>query len=179
MKKGLIVLFPGIRYSTDCPLLYYAGAKYKDRGYEVLEIKGYGLDDRKYSFEEFSEKARKSVREQLQTTDFSQYREVVFAAKSMGTVLALWAEEYFELSHVVHVLLTPINLTLSLLDETKKVRFIVSGTADKMIDAGKLRAVCEKYHFPLRMIKHVGHGLEMPGNVYKSIDILKAVVKQM
>mgnify|MGYP007107926100 CR=1 FL=1 len=37
MKK-LIVLFPGIRYSTDMPLLYYGRLKYEERGYEVLHM---------------------------------------------------------------------------------------------------------------------------------------------
>ena len=37
MKK-LLVLFPGVGYSTARPLLYYAKRMGQEKGYEVLEL---------------------------------------------------------------------------------------------------------------------------------------------
>lgn len=178
-KTGLVVLFPGMRYSADCPLLYFAGMKYQGLGYEKAELSGYGLTDRKYSHEEFAVLAKKAVEEQLGRYDFSQYEEIVFVSKSIGTVLALWAEDSLQLAQVTHVLLTPINLTLSLLTGERDIRLIVSGTDDKLVDFEKLERICQKYHLPLKLVKGVGHRLERTGDVDASIRLLRKLVEQM
>lgn len=178
-KKDLVVLFPGIRYSVDCPLLYYAGVKYEKMGYEKVCITGYGIDDTKYSLEEYAELATESVKEQLQGIDFTAYGNVVFVSKSMGTVLAPWAEDYFQIPGVTHVLLTPINATFPFLTPKRKVKFITSGTRDSKVDLDKLRKICKKNNFPLRIIKNVGHRLETRKNVKKDIEILRKLVEYM
>lgn len=178
-KTGLVVLFPGMRYSADCPLLYFAGMKYQGLGYEKIEISGYGRTDNQYSHEEFAERAKKAVEEQMGQYDFSQYEEIVFVSKSIGTVLALWAEESLHMERVVHVLLTPINLTLSFLTAKCNVRFIVSGTNDKQIDLENLERICQKYHLPLKLVKGVGHRLEKTGDADASLRLLRKLVEQM
>ena len=37
-KKKIAVLFPGIGYHTDKPLLYYGKKLAGERGYEIVEI---------------------------------------------------------------------------------------------------------------------------------------------
>lgn len=179
MKHGLVVLFPGMRYSAECPLLYFAGIKYKELGYEKLEISGYGVTDNNSTHKEYAEKATQAVWEQLEGIDFSAYEEVVFVSKSIGTVLALWAEDFLHIPRVTHVLLTPINQTLSLLTPERRIRFIVSGTEDKLIDLSKLKKICRENHLPLHTVKHVGHRLERKGDVSGSIQLLEKLVKQM
>ena len=180
MKKGLVVLFPGARYSVDRSLLYFAGQKYaQEQGYDVVGVSDYGVRAPEVTYEEYSEQAKKGVEEQLKQLDFSAYKEVVFVSKSMGTVLALWAEDEFQLSHVVHVLLTPIRITLKYLNPKRKVRLIASGTKDKLMDPEQLREVCRQYKLPLVQIKGVGHQLEVKGNVQKSLAILESLVKRM
>ena len=39
MKKKIAVLFPGIGYHTDKPLLYYSRKLAMERGYEIAEVK--------------------------------------------------------------------------------------------------------------------------------------------
>ena len=39
MKKKIAVLFPGIGYHTDKPLLYYSRKLAMERGYEIIEVK--------------------------------------------------------------------------------------------------------------------------------------------
>ena len=39
MSKKLAVIFPGIGYHTDKPLLYYSKKLAKTKDYEVVEIK--------------------------------------------------------------------------------------------------------------------------------------------
>ncbi|MCQ2506160.1 MAG: hypothetical protein MJ113_03185 [Lachnospiraceae bacterium] len=38
MGKKLAVLFPGIGYSVDRPLLYYSKKVLKAKGYEIIEV---------------------------------------------------------------------------------------------------------------------------------------------
>ena len=39
MEKKIAVLFPGIGYHTDKPLLYYSKKLARKRGYEIVEVK--------------------------------------------------------------------------------------------------------------------------------------------
>ena len=38
MKK-LVVMFPGVGYTMDCPLMYYASFLYEAKGYEQIHMK--------------------------------------------------------------------------------------------------------------------------------------------
>ena len=38
MKK-LVVMFPGVGYNMDCPLMYYASFLYEANGYEQIHMK--------------------------------------------------------------------------------------------------------------------------------------------
>ncbi len=179
MKKGLVVLFPGIRYSVDCPLLYYARLKYEAMGYEKVCITGYGIHDSKYSLEEYAKKAAGNVKKQLRGIDFTSYESVVFVSKSMGTVLAPWVEDQLQIPGVVHVLLTPVNATFPYLSKKRNIRFMVCGTKDKMIDLEKLRNLCRENDLPLMTIENAGHRLEVPGDIGRNLEIIRELVNYM
>lgn len=179
MKTGLVVLFPGVRYSVECPLLYYAGLKYELMGFEKVGISSYRVDIEGKTYEQYAGEAKQNVKKQLKHIDFSQYEQIVFVSKSMGTVLAPWVEEELGLSNVSHVFLTPLNLTLPYLTRERDIRLIVAGTADKNVNQDKLREICRKYSLPLRLVKRVGHRLETNRSIEKNIDILKAVIKEI
>ena len=90
MSKNLIVLFPGVRYSVDCPLLYYADLCYSLRGYDVKSINSYEVDggDGLGDLNSYAALAEKKVMEQLQHVEWNRYDNIVFASKSIGTVIA-------------------------------------------------------------------------------------------
>lgn len=175
-KTGLVILFPGVRYSVDCPLLYFAGLKYVQKGYEKIGITGYGVRHPDAP-QQYAEQAKERVEQELRDIRFSDYEEVVLVSKSMGTVMALWAEDHFRIKHAVHVLLTPINRTVPMLTKKRNVRFIVSGTKDKQIDLERLDQACRDNRLPLHIVEGVGHQLERPGDVSGSIEILKGLVE--
>ena len=75
MDKKLCVLFPGIGYHCEKPLLYYAAKLAVSAGYEVMPLKFSGFD-------KAADAASHAVRlscVQLSDTDFSLYRDIVFA----------------------------------------------------------------------------------------------------
>lgn len=179
MKKGLVVLFPGIRYSVDCPLLYYAGSKYEAMGYEKVCITGYGVHNSKYSLEEYAGRAADSVKKQLCGIDFTAYEKIVFVSKSIGTVLAPWAEDQLHIPGVIHVLLTPIDATFPYLNKKRNIKFMVCGTKDKLVDLEKLRNICQENDLPLMTVENAGHRLEVPGNIQRDLEIIRELVDYM
>ena len=94
-RKNLILLFPGKGYKVTCPLLYYAYMKYERKGYECIEI-SYGdfnnIDD-----------AKNNAEVQINKLDFSNYDDVVFLSKSMGTVIAGEIEEGIVQQYQAHI----------------------------------------------------------------------------
>ena len=92
MEKKIAVLFPGIGYHTDKPLLYYSKKLARKRGYEIVEVKYGPLPS---GVKGNAEKMRKAFEmaliyatEQLAEIDFAAYDAVLFISKSVGTAVA-------------------------------------------------------------------------------------------
>ena len=91
---SLTVLFPGIGYTCDRPLLYYSGKMAAGAGYELIHIDFTGL---KWSKEKIKDKAflEETMKKCLQMTEEALQNagdlsdaEVIFISKSIGTVVA-------------------------------------------------------------------------------------------
>ncbi len=178
-SKKLVVLFPGKAYSVDCPLLYYARMKYEMAGYEVLAVESYGVKKTSHSLESYGKIAIRNMEKQFAKYDFSKYEEIVFVSKSMGTVIAPWLEDRFSIAHVTHVLLTPIRATLPFLTEGRKVKFMVSGTEDKLVDILALQKICNENQLPLMVVEGVGHRLEATESVERNMELIRRFVELM
>jgi len=173
--KKIVVIFPGTNYSADCPLLYYAGFKFQVRGYEKVSINYDDLLKGSKSLDECIEEIKNSVLMQLKAFDFSEYEDIVFVSKSLGTVVAGWVEERLCIK-VTHIFLTPIKETLPYIRNGKNIITVVAGTKDKLLDADILKEHCIKENIILKQINGVGHRLEAWGDMDKNIDVLKEVV---
>lgn len=178
MGKRLIVLFPGVNYGVDCPLLYYAGFQYEVRGYEKIKITSYEVDNPggTTDYEEYAKRAGRTVRKILQEVSFDKYEDIIFASKSIGTVIALSLEDGLQIKNVRHLLLTPIDLTLPLMEKNRRYGCIVSGTKDKWVDHEKLRKICQEKELPLTEIVGVGHRLETKESMEENLEIIKQVI---
>ena len=89
----LAVFFPGIGYHCDKPLLYYSRKLAQECGYEETIALSYTYDGgnirgneekMQQAFESLYEQAEKS----LSAVDFDKYDEILFVAKSVGTIIA-------------------------------------------------------------------------------------------
>lgn len=174
-NKKMVVIFPGKNYSVDSPLLYYAGFKFETRGYEKLDI-SYGDSINKGNcFAEYIEYVRNEVLLKLQGINLTEYNDVVFVSKSMGTVVAGWIEEKLGIE-VRQIYLTPIKETLPYIKNGKNIIAVISGTQDKLMDSDLLKEHCLKENIYLKLIDRVGHRLEVWGDMNENIDILKEIV---
>ena len=90
--KKLAVIFPGIGYTADKPLLYYARRIAAEQGYEIMTIPYSGFPkkirgDRKRMEESFRIALDQSE-QLLAEVDLCAYDDVLFIGKSIGTIAA-------------------------------------------------------------------------------------------
>lgn len=169
-----VILFPGIRYSCDTPLLYFAGTAFKDHGYQVYPIHYGDTLQSNDDLDRAVELSGAMVLEQLRAIPLESCDDIVFVSKSIGTVLAGWSASQLPFP-VRHIYLTPLAGTLPYINP--KVDFTVGAGADPFLDAEILTAQQRKRHFPLLMVPDVGHRLEQKGNTLKSVEILREIVE--
>lgn len=185
----IAVLFPGIGYTCDKPLLYYSAKLAAEKGFEVVRVP-YGnfpsnvKGNAEKMYQSFVS-AREQSEEILKDVDWSSYDEIVFFSKSVGTVVALsYASEHG--IDARQVLYTPLK-------ETFKFPVAAAGAADAS-DAGKSRAIafhgtgdpwavteeivriCEEKGVPLYLTKDANHSLEC-GKAIKDIKTIRKVMR--
>jgi len=173
--KKIVVIFPGGNYSANCPLLYYAGVKFEDRGYEKVAICYGDLVKHSKSLEECIEGIKSAVLMQLKSIDLSKYQDIVFVSKSVGTVFAGWIEEKLCIK-ARQIYLTPIKETLPYIKKCKSIITVVAGTEDKQLCSDILKEHCIKENIYMKQIDGANHRLEISSDIDKNIEVLKAVV---
>lgn len=172
--KKIAVIFPGKNYSADSPLLYYACFTYEVRGYEVVPINYGDLLKQDKPISECVKEVMNAALMQLQAIDLSNYDDIVFVSKSLGTVVAGWIDEKLCIN-VRHIFLTPVDRTLPYITKERNIIAVVSGTKDEQMDEGILKEHCIKENIYLKQIEGAGHRLEIWGDMDRNIDILKEV----
>lgn len=176
MKK-LCVLFPGIGYHCDKPLLYYSAKLARARGYEVIALKYSGFPEGAKGNDEkmrlAAAHALMQSTQQLADVDFSSYGRVVFAGKSIGTRACL---EYKALNNVnaVGLLFTPL---VSAFEFDTKGFTAFHGTADPWAATPDIKRLCSEHGLPLYTYPDANHSLET-GDPLKDITILTDAVSK-
>jgi phosphoglycolate phosphatase len=178
MKK-LAVLFPGIGYTIDKPLLYYSRRIAGEHDYEILPIAYSGFPkkvkgDRKRMEESFSVALSQSE-ERLAEVDLCSYDDILFIGKSIGTIVAAKiASESQAKEKIRLVLYTPLPDTFSF-PFGKAIVF--TGTDDPWVGKEKSRigTLCVERKIPYMLIPHGNHSLES-GNIQEDMEALKKVL---
>ena len=88
----LAVIFPGIGYTADKPLLYYASRLARHYGYQILTV-SYGtlpenVKGDHAKMKQAFELAYEQTEQALQDIDWNSYGSILFISKSIGTVIA-------------------------------------------------------------------------------------------
>ena len=175
MSKNLLILFPGVRYSVDCPLLYYTRLAYSYAGYEIIAVDDYGVKD-SGDYGTYADQAVKILVKRLKDTHFDEYDHVVFAEKSIGTVIGFMLADALGLPDVYHIMYTPLEAIYNYVNADRRIVGIAAGTTDKHIEIKVLRSVCKKMEIPLVEIKNTGHRLEGGKDVNKDIGAIAQVI---
>jgi pimeloyl-ACP methyl ester carboxylesterase len=186
-NDGLAVILPGIRYTNDAPLLYYARKLLLEQQQsDVLAVDyGYGFDRR---FQE----APADAREQWMRTDMEaliaaingrqQYRRLTLVTKSLGTIIAtrMLASG---ISHDTRLVwLTPVLSDTGVagaLREAESPSMVVIGTEDRYYDAGILSDLGQTDSVKVLEMEGADHRLEVQGDALRSLDILGQYVREL
>lgn len=170
--KKLLIMFPGVGYGFNHPLLYYADSVFEEKGYERKYMKYQEIFlDRELTFEEKADKVREYVEEQANQIDFSMYEEIIFLSKSVGSLEAGALAEKLGIK-IKQIFLTPIEQAISY---CKDGSYVVMGTNDEAYLAYKEH--CEKNEIKVLYIENANHSLEIQGQPYENIEILKKVME--
>lgn len=168
-KTKLAVIFPGVGYHVDKPLLYYSKKLAAAAGYTVVEV-SYGnlpaiRKDKKLT--SIFEVAQKATEKSLKHIDFQAYDDVLFIAKSIGTCVC-GAYAHSHRLHTRNILYTPVKATFSLVHDSG---IAFSGTNDQMIDLETAKAGCAQCGMELHIIEGANHSLETGDVLVDSANI--------
>lgn len=160
MKPGLVVCFPGTGFTCKEALFVRLAEDFVARGYETIRIDFSHIPFREIeSLEDAISVAHRAVKRQLSAVDFSDYADVVFISKSLGTILAAQAERDYEI-RPRHLFLTPLNKTLSMIRADTRVISMVLGTQDRFLTGRALAAFCDERSIRYCLVDDVNHSLK-------------------
>ena len=117
MTPKLAVVFPGIGYTADKPLLYYTSRLASKHGYKIHTV-SYGTlpenvkGDPKKMKQAF-DLALEQTERSLGSIDWNSYGSILFISKSIGTVISSAYASRHDLT-VKSILFTPLAETFSL-----------------------------------------------------------------
>ncbi len=180
MKK-LAVVFPGVGYTKDRPLLYYSGKLAVKNGYELIHIDFSGLD---WSKEKLKDQAflKKMMETCLLKTEeaLEKYGDLsdadaVFISKSIGTVVAAAYEKKKGLN-VKQIMFSPLEFVSDFIKEEGAVLFY--GDADPYAGYEAVEKAAEEKKLEKIRISGGNHSLET-GDILKDIDNLGKMMRRV
>lgn len=170
----IAIIFPGMGYHCDKPLLYYGKKLAGQMGYRVIEV-GYKGFDTVDTMQAAGELALSQAEEQLKKQEISATDEVLCIAKSIGTVVsAIWQKKMGITAK--NVFLTPVKETF--VYASSDCGIVFHGTKDPMADTEMVKTECERLHLPLYITENGNHSLEC-GNVGTDVETMANVIRQV
>lgn len=191
----LAVLFPGIGYTCDKPLLYYAGKLAQGLGYELKRVEygnfPVGIKGDQEKMKAAFESALTQTEQILKDVDFAQYEDILFISKSVGTVVAACYRQKYHIA-CRSISFTPLEETFMFIEAHDIVPtdtmphecasaggIMFHGTKDPWVrDSSLIRKGCERIGQPLYITENGNHSLET-GNVALDIANLQKIMEQV
>ena len=180
-KKKTAVIFPGVGYTKDRPLLYYAGKLAVKNGYELVHVDFSGID---WSKEKLKDRdfLRKTVDRCMKITQNALGEAVdlndtdtVFISKSIGTVVAT-AYAHNKSMSVRQICFSPLEMIESFVSEEGAILFY--GDADPYADYKSIECIAGKKRLETHRISGGNHSLET-GDIMTDIDNLKIMMQRV
>lgn len=176
--RRLAVLFPGIGYHCDKPLMYYSAKLAKAAGYEVLPVPYAGFPEKARGdadkLRASLEIARTQAGDMLAPVRWADYGDLLFIGKSIGTLVA--SEFAMERAlNVRCVLLTPLEATFPFV-RGRAVAF--HGTADPWARTDAIVAACREKGVALWLTEGANHSLET-GDVARDVRTLSETLDRI
>lgn len=156
----IAVVFPGIGYHVDKPLLYYSKKIAASHGYEIKNVPygnfPSGVKGNKKRMNACFTDALDQCEDILLDVDFLQYSEILFLSKSIGTLIASAYGQKHGLK-TRNVYFTPVGESFQFMDQPG---IVFHGTADGWVDTETVITECKDRNLPLYIIENANHSLE-------------------
>ncbi len=181
------LVFPGYGYTVTMPILFYTIEALIEKGFNVISM------DHNYSKDDvFRSKSQEEREDHLRTDIDALYLAAinnglsdigVLAGKSLGTrSIAHLIETHKELEQAKTILLTPILSDPSLtqiMKESQAKSLAVIGTADPFFDLEIIKTLQGKVGLKFYIIERANHGLQIEGELQKSLIVLQGVIQEI
>lgn len=170
------VLFPGIGYHCDKPLLYYSGKIASELGFDKIikleySYSGVNIRENEEKIKEAFESLYLQAEEALNEYKFTDSDEVLFISKSVGTIIAS-AYAHRHNIKCKHILYTPLKYTYAYPLSTG-IAYI--GTADPWSDVNEVVRLSESQGIPIRVFDGLNHSLEGEDTI-ENLKILNTIM---
>lgn len=174
-SSSLAVIFPGLKYGHDKPLLHYARKAAQMSGKDVLCLNY----EKKLDWDDIGKPIIGAVADQclsiLNKCMKKEYKSVYFLSKSIGTEVAGNTLEKFKYSNVKSFYLTPTYSAIKYICKSKC--FAIAGTNDNIFKDEYIEKVKKSNNVKLMLVEGGNHSLELSNDLIGSIDVLKTVAK--
>ncbi|MBR3267876.1 MAG: alpha/beta hydrolase [Oscillospiraceae bacterium] len=178
-QKKLAVIFPGIGYHKDKPLLYYAARIAQNCGYETISVEYCNMPEKIRGNTEMmriaAELACQQASEQLQSVNICDYNRILLIGKSIGTIAAAkFAAEHPD--HIKEIRYTPLESTFSFVPSVTGSCIAFLGTDDPWSDKNRITKEAAKQNIPLYLYPDCNHSLECH-DVIRNIEYLREIMQ--
>ena len=175
MKK-IACLFPGIGYTCDKPLLYYSAKLLKGMDWEVIPVaySGFpsGVKGNPEKMRQAAETALDQAEDILKEINWTEYDDILFIGKSVGTVVSSIYASRHQLT-CRHILFTPVEETFPFAGSNA---IVFHGTADPWARTKVIEEACRQKEIPIYETEKANHSLET-GDVDQDIKIMRKTMK--
>ena len=183
--KKIAIIFPGIGYHVDKPLLFHTRKILREFGHDITDVRYSGFPsglkgDPEKMIEAFK-LALSQAEEILKNIDTAGADDVIFISKSIGTAVAA----AYAGNHNIparHIYFTPLAESFACIAPASGIAF--HGTSDPWADTGAITAKCAEYEIPLYLTEGADHSLEVGDTLkdiqelYKIMDIVKPFIEK-
>lgn len=180
-KDKIAIIFPGMGYHSDKPLLYYSKRLAREHGYELLEV-SYVFNKRARDIMNDADAKKEAflyavgeTRRQLASVEFPAHKDVLFIGKSIGTAVAA----FYDSENAVnagHIVFTPVPETFSHL--RKGCGIVFHGTADPWCKTRLVETSCEELGLQLYEIDGADHSLET-GDTLTDLGRIPGIIEKV
>ena len=178
----LAVIFPGLHYSCDKPLLYYTTKLLINTGCDVLQLKtDYTRRDFQFSAREQRASWILSDAHAAVQSGVSQrpYRQVIFVGKSLGTLSIAGLVNIDTGKDLSAVWITPLLNQPLLVDAAinfKGRSLYIVGTGDDTYIPENLEKIKANTDSRVIFVENANHSLEIPNDINSSVEIIQDVM---
>lgn len=174
-EKKMAVIFPGVGYHADKPLLYYSRKLAARQGYEILCVDygrlPSGIKGHPDLMRAAYEQALGQALQQLSAIEWEACSQVLFISKSLGTAVATACDKKKQIG-AGHVYYTPVEASFQNMG-TEGIVF--HGTGDDWARTEVIAAECEKRGLPLFLTEGANHSMET-GDALKDLEIMRTIM---